>query len=105
MKTFLKSICVAVAFLGLGTLATAEYVETKLTGYTAGQNTRYTDPNLNGWGMVRLPYGIYGIADTCPGVVTFYDSSGRPLPVVITVPPAPSQPFGQWAARRALFST
>jgi uncharacterized protein (TIGR03118 family) len=95
MKTIiLKSSFVFLASFAFTSLAAAQYVETDLTGYTTGQNTRYTDPNLNGWGMVRVPNGIYAVADTCPGVITFYDSSGKPLPLVITVPPAPSQPFG-----------
>ena len=94
MKTILKNSFIFVTFFAVITVSASQYVETDLTGYTTGQNTRYTDPNLNGWGMVRLPNGIYAVADTCPGVVTFYDSSGRPLPLVITVPPAPGQPFG-----------
>ena len=94
MKTILKSISIFVIFFTLARVTAAQYVETDLTGYTQGQNTRYIDPNLNAWGMARLPNGIYAVADTCPGVITFYESSGRPLPLVITVPPAPSQPFG-----------
>jgi uncharacterized protein (TIGR03118 family) len=95
MKTIsLKSTVVFFAVFTFAAFAAARYAETDLTGYTSGQNTRYTDPNLNGWGMVRLPNGIYAVADTCPGVVSFYDSSGRPLSFVINVPPAPSQPFG-----------
>jgi uncharacterized protein (TIGR03118 family) len=94
MKTILKSNLVLAATMAFVTVAVAQYIETDLTGYTKSQNTRYTDPNLNGWGMVRLPDGSFAIADTCPGVITFYDSSGKPLPTVITVPPAPSQPFG-----------
>lgn len=94
MKTILKSTPLFAILVTFTTIVLAQYVETDLTGYTQGQNTRYIDPNLNGWGMVRLPKGIYCVADTCPGVATFYDSSGRPLPMVITVPPAPSQPFG-----------
>jgi uncharacterized protein (TIGR03118 family) len=72
----------------------AQYNETDLTGYTKSQGAPRVDPNLNGWGMVRMPNGTYAIADPCPGVVTFYEPSGEPLPLVITVPPAPSQPFG-----------
>jgi uncharacterized protein (TIGR03118 family) len=94
MKTILKNSFIFVTCVAAVTVSAAQYVETDLTGYTQGQNTRYIDPNLNGWGMVHLANGIYCVADTCPGVVTFYDSSGRPLPLVITIPPAPSQPFG-----------
>jgi uncharacterized protein (TIGR03118 family) len=94
MKTILKNSFILVILFASITAAVAQFVETDLTSYTQGQNTHYVDPNLNGWGMVRLPNGIYAVADTCPGVVTFYDSSGRPLSLAITIPPAPSQPFG-----------
>jgi uncharacterized protein (TIGR03118 family) len=93
MKTILKSGLIFATFIVFNAVAVAQYVETDLTSYQKGV-ARYYDPNLNGWGMARLPDGTYVIADTCPGVATFYDSSGRPLPTVITVPPAPSQPFG-----------
>jgi uncharacterized protein (TIGR03118 family) len=72
----------------------AQYRETDLTGYTESQGAHFVDPNLNGWGMVRLPNGSWAVANPCPGVATFYESSGQPLPLVITVPAAPSQPFG-----------
>src|SRR5437763_1010394 len=72
MKTILKNSFIFVTFFAVITVSASQYVETDLTGYTTGQNTRYTDPNLNGWCMVRLPNGIYAVADTCPGVVTFY---------------------------------
>jgi len=74
--------------------APANYQVSALTGYTTGQGTRFIDPNLNGWGMVRMPTGTYAVANPCPGVVTFYPESGVPLPLTITVPAAPSQPFG-----------
>src|SRR5262249_15702664 len=48
----------------------------------------------NGWGMVVAPDGSFCVANTATGVGTFYDHSGRSLPAIITVPGAPSQPFG-----------
>ena len=56
---------------------------------------RYTDPNLNGWGMDFAPDGslLRGQYDST-GVATFYDRSGQVLPQVVTIPAAPSQPLG-----------
>jgi uncharacterized protein (TIGR03118 family) len=93
MKTILKSTLIFAVFIVFTAAAVAQYMEKDLTSYQTGV-TRYYDPNLNGWGMAHLPDGTYAVADTCPGVVTFYDAAGKPLPTVITVPAAPSQPFG-----------
>jgi uncharacterized protein (TIGR03118 family) len=93
MKTILKSSLIFAMWIALNGIAVAQYLEKNLTSYQPGV-TRYYDPNLNGWGMVQLPDGTYAVADPCPGVITFYDASGKPLPTIVTVPPAPSQPFG-----------
>jgi uncharacterized protein (TIGR03118 family) len=69
------------------------YQQLNLVGYQDGMG-RHTDPSLNGWGMDRTPDGPYCVADTFPGVATFYDRSGQVLPQVVTIPPAPSQPLG-----------
>jgi uncharacterized protein (TIGR03118 family) len=73
--------------------ALAQYHQVNLTGYQPGMG-RFLDPKLNGWGMVSLADGSFCVANTSTGVATFYDQSGKPLPLVVTVPPAPSQPFG-----------
>jgi uncharacterized protein (TIGR03118 family) len=70
-----------------------QYLEMDLVGYQKGMG-RFTDPNLNGWGLAFVPDGPACVANTSTGVATFYDHFGRALPLVITVPPAPSQPFG-----------
>ncbi len=64
-----------------------------LVGYQPGM-APHTDPNLNGWGMDYAPGGAFCVADTTPGVATFYDRNGQVLPLVITIPAAPSQPLG-----------
>jgi uncharacterized protein (TIGR03118 family) len=69
------------------------YQQINLVGYQPGM-APHTDPNLNGWGMDFAPGGPFCVADTTPGVATFYDTSGQVLPQVVTIPAAPSQPLG-----------
>jgi uncharacterized protein (TIGR03118 family) len=69
------------------------YQQLNLVGYQDGM-AAHTDPNLNGWGMDYAPDGAFCVADTTPGVATFYDRNGKVLPQVITIPAAPSQPLG-----------
>lgn len=73
--------------------ASAQYLQKNLVGYQKGMG-HHTDPNLNGWGLAFSPDGAFCVADTATGVATFYDHSGKSLPLVITVPAAPSQPPG-----------
>jgi len=83
----------AFAVLADAPVRKAQYQQLNLIGYQQGMG-RHTDPKLNGWGMAFAPDGPFCVANTATGVATFYDRSGKPLPVVITVPAAPSQPFG-----------
>jgi uncharacterized protein (TIGR03118 family) len=69
------------------------FQQLNLVGYQPGM-APHTDPNLNGWGMDYAPGGPFCVADTIPGVATFYDRSGRVLPQVVTIPAAPSHPLG-----------
>jgi uncharacterized protein (TIGR03118 family) len=69
------------------------YQQLNLVGYQPGM-ARYTDPNLNGWGLAFAPDGPFCVANTATGTATFYDAQGKPLPLVVTVPAAPSQPLG-----------
>jgi uncharacterized protein (TIGR03118 family) len=69
------------------------YQQINLVGYQPGM-APHTDPNLNGWGMDFAPGGPFCVADTNPGVATFYDRSGQVLPQVVTIPAAPSRPLG-----------
>jgi uncharacterized protein (TIGR03118 family) len=70
------------------------YPQMNLVGYLPGMG-RFTDPNLNGWGMVAMPNGSFCVANTLStGLATFYDRSGHVLPWTITVPASASQPLG-----------
>src|SRR5947207_6173684 len=69
------------------------YQQINLVGYQPGM-APHTDPNLNGWGMDFAPGGPFCVADTTPGVATFYDASSQVLPQVVTIPAPPSQPLG-----------
>src|SRR4051812_661229 len=69
------------------------YRQLNLVGYQPGL-ARYTDPNLNGWGLAFAPDGPFCVANTATGTATFYDAHGKPLPLVVTIPAAPRQPLG-----------
>jgi uncharacterized protein (TIGR03118 family) len=70
------------------------YQQTNLAGYQPG-TAHFTDPNLNGWGMVGMPDGSFCVANPfSTGLATFYDRSGHVLPQAITVPASAAQPFG-----------
>jgi uncharacterized protein (TIGR03118 family) len=69
------------------------YQQTNLVGYEAGL-ARFTDSNLNGWGMTSMPDGSFVVANTfTTGLATFYNSSGHVLQTII-VPASAAQPFG-----------
>jgi uncharacterized protein (TIGR03118 family) len=71
------------------------YVQTNLTAnpmpdpqqnYQPSQ-ARFTDNNLNGWGMTSMPNGTFVVANAFSnGTATFYTHSGNALPLAITVP-------------------
>lgn len=73
------------------------YVQHDLVGFQPGIG-HYLDPNLNGWGMDSAPGGPFCVSNAATGTATFYSRQshppGKPLPPVITVPPAPSEVFG-----------
>lgn len=74
--------------------ALAQYHQINLVS-TFSDQTPHKDPNLvNGWGIAFFPGSPYWISDNLTGVSTLYDQSGNIIPLVVTIPPAPSQPFG-----------
>src|SRR5262249_16313488 len=88
------ALATAMGWLAFNALpALAQSHQVNLTGYQPGMG-RFLDPKLNGWGMVARADGSFCVANASTGVATFYQQSGKPLPLVVTVPPAPSQPFG-----------
>jgi len=94
MKQVIKVNIVAAALAGwlmLGASSTeAQYLQMNLVGYQEGMG-RYLDPNLNGWGLAFGPNGPFCVADTNTGVATFYGRTGKPVPVLVNIPAAPSQ--------------
>ena len=77
-------------------LLSAGYQQLNLVGYQPGM-ARYTDSNLNGWGMEHAPDGSFCVANTSTRTATFYDAQGKAQPTVIDIPAAPGladQPLG-----------
>jgi uncharacterized protein (TIGR03118 family) len=77
-------------------LLSAGYAQLNLVGYQPGL-ARYTDTNLNGWGMDHAPDGTFCVANTSTRTATFYDARGKAQPTVIAIPAAPGladQPLG-----------
>lgn len=88
-----KSIFLAVA-LAMSITASAQYKQINLVS-TKGVSTPHKDPNLvNGWGMAYFPGSPFWISDNGTGVSTLYDQFGNINSLVVTIPPAPSMPFG-----------
>src|SRR5262249_16543039 len=69
------------------------YQQLNLVGFQPGMG-HFTDPKLNGWGLAFAPDGPFWVADTATGVSTVYDHQGKPLPLVVTIPPAPGGTVG-----------
>ena len=96
MKNLIKAIALISLFNWLTFGANpndAHYNQKNLVGFQKGM-ARYTDPNLNGWGFAQTPDGSFCVANASTGVATFYEQSGKALPLVVSIPAAPSQPFG-----------
>jgi uncharacterized protein (TIGR03118 family) len=91
---FCLSWVLAVLFVvSVSTLAIAQYQRVDLVSDQTGL-ARNTDPNLrNGWGLAFFPNGPFWVADNTTGLSTLYDHSGNTLPLVVTVPVAPTNPF------------
>lgn len=72
---------------GMSPVHATHFVVTKLVsnGAVPAPNT---DPNLvNPWGLASSPSGPFWVADNGTGVSTIYNSSGTPIPLVVTIPP------------------
>lgn len=74
--------------------AVAQYRRFDLVSDVSG-TARHTDSHLiNGWGLAFFPHSPFWVADTGTGLSTLYGPLGAKVPLVVIVPPAPSQPFG-----------
>src|SRR5215472_4897434 len=91
---FLGKAAVLLALALSAGIAFAQYREVNLVS-TSSRTTPHNDPNLvNGWGVAFFPGGPYWVSDNITGKSTLYDQFGNIIPLVVTIPPAPSQPFG-----------
>lgn len=74
--------------------AAAQYKRRDLVSNVSGRALR-TDSNLiNGWGLAFFQHSPFWVADTGTGLSSLYGPEGAAIPLVVTIPPAPSQPFG-----------
>jgi uncharacterized protein (TIGR03118 family) len=74
--------------------AAGQYRQINLVADQPGM-ARYTDPNLlDPWGLAFWPGGHVLLTNARTGLATTYRSGGKLVPLTITAPPAPSQPFG-----------
>ncbi len=52
----------------------------------------FVDPNLvNAWGIAFNPQAVVWITDNHTGKSTLYDGTGKPNPLVVTIPPGPGE--------------
>ena len=55
----------------------------------------FTDPNLvNAWGLAFNPQAVVWIADNGTGKSTLYDGTGKPVALVVSIPPGPGETQG-----------
>jgi uncharacterized protein (TIGR03118 family) len=85
----------AVSFFFVTPAVRAQYRQVNIVSDVPGL-AQNTDPNLrNSWGMAFFPDSPFWVSDNDTGVSTLYQGPrGTPVPLVVTIPPAPSQPFG-----------
>src|SRR6266853_474934 len=76
----------------LPTLTFAQhYTQTNLVSNISGR-APVTDPNLqNAWGLVASPGSPWWLSNNAGGTSTLYNGAGAIVPLVVTVPNAPSQ--------------
>ena len=91
---FFGKVAVLLTLALASATAFAQYREVNLVSTSSG-TTPHNDPNLvNGWGIAFFPGAPYWVSDNVTGKSTLYDQFGDLIPLVVTIPPAPSQPFG-----------
>jgi uncharacterized protein (TIGR03118 family) len=88
-----KTLLVGFAVLLLSNLAAAQhYKQTNLVSNVPGR-APVTDPNLqNPWGLVHGPATPWWVSNNAGGTSTLYTGTGAIVPLVVTIPNAPSQP-------------
>ncbi|HXB22358.1 MAG TPA: TIGR03118 family protein, partial [Candidatus Solibacter sp.] len=89
----LKSLTIGFAVVLFSSLTFAQhYNTTNLVSNIPGR-AAVTDPNLqNSWGLVSSPTSPWWISNNAGGTATLYNGAGAIVPLVVTIPNAPSQP-------------
>ena len=83
---------VATVWLASPCAAQNNYIQHNLVSDIPGL-ANHTDPNLaNPWGIASSATSPYWVSDNHTGVSTLYNSTGNPLALVVTIPPAPGSP-------------
>lgn len=94
IRTRVWDVVLSISLSVLALPAAAQYKQVNLVSDLQG-TARFTDSSLlDPWGLVFLPHRRFAMADTHRGTATVYGPAGKPLPLVINVPPAPSEPYG-----------
>jgi uncharacterized protein (TIGR03118 family) len=71
-----------------------DYIQHNLVSDINGL-ANHTDPNLvNPWGIASSATSPFWVSDNHRGVSTLYNSTGNPIALVVTIPPAPGSPPG-----------
>ena len=85
---------VATVWLASPCAAQNNYIQHNLVSDIPGL-ANHTDPNLaNPWGIASGATSPFWVSDNHTGVSTLYNSTGNPLALVVTIPPAPGSPPG-----------
>src|SRR5882724_6948124 len=88
-----KTLALGFMFFLLSTLSSfgQHYTTTPLVSNLSG-SAPITDPNLqNAWGLVASPGSPWWLSNNAGGTSTLYNGAGAIVPLVVTVPNAPSQ--------------
>ena len=87
-----KTLALGFMFFLLSTLSFGQhYTTTPLVSNLSG-SAPITDPNLqNAWGLVASPGSPWWLSNNAGGTSTLYNGAGAIVPLVVTVPNAPSQ--------------
>jgi uncharacterized protein (TIGR03118 family) len=94
MKIARRSVCLStlmwVAVVALWWSAPAEAQQYKRTDLTSDlPGAAFPDANLvNPWGLSRSSGSPWWASDNGTGLSTLYDGTGKPQPLVVTIPPA-----------------
>ena len=76
------------AAVTLNAQTTQHYLQTNLTANQASLAPTVDAHLVNPWGLSRSSGGTWWVSDNGTGLSTLYDGSGKPQPLVVTVPPA-----------------